>query len=222
MAIDIIIILIMLFSVYAGVRKGFSATVFHTCGWLVAVIAAIVFSSQIRNLISERTALYDNIKMSVTKKIQDSAATSVNDLLPLPDGVSDFLSNTVNILSTPVINTIASFIYYVVCFLFSVAVIKIILFVIIRLFSKKYAGGIRGFADSLTGGIIGVIRGTVLLLLVLALLFPAVSLVSDSFSDTIVSSLENSQLAFYIYKNNPFIEIITNMSDMYITNLLGR
>ena len=90
------------------------------------------------------------------------------------------------------------------------------------LYLEKYAGGLLGFADGLLGGLIGVVRGIVLVLLVCVLLFPALSLMSPELADAAASGLESSHFALYIYENNPFTEILDNMSAMHIGDLLSR
>ena len=104
----------------------------------------------------------------------------------------------------------------------TVIAVMLVLYIFLRLFSKKYTDGLLGFTDGVLGGLIGVIRGIVLVLLASVMLFPAVSLMSPELSESLASCLENSHFALYIYENNPFAEILDNMTDMYIGDLLNR
>lgn len=214
MALDIFFALILLCSVALGIRSGFLAAVFHTCGWLAAVICGFVFNSEARDLLSARTHIYESIRESISQKFSET----ITDGLPVPDGFSDILGYA----AEPAVTATANALYSTVCFVLTVAAFMLVLYVFLRIFSKKYAGGLLGFTDGLLGGLIGVVRGIVLVLLVCVLLFPALSLMSPELADAAASGLENSHFALYIYENNPFAEILDNMSAMHIGDLFDR
>lgn len=214
MALDIFFALILLCSVALGVRSGFLAAVFHTCGWLAAVICGFVFNSEIRGLLADRTHIYESIRENISHKFSDT----MTDSLLIPDGFSDILSHA----AEPAVTAAAEALYGTVCFALTVAAVMLVLYIFLRIFSKKYTGGLLGFADGLLGGLAGAVRGVVLVLLFSVLLFPALSLMSPELADAAASSLENSHFALYIYENNPFAEILDNMPAMYIGSLFGR
>ena len=218
MALDIFFGLILLCSVLLGIRSGFLAAVFHTCGWLAAVICGFVFNSKIRGLLSEHTHIYESIKENISQKFSETVTQPIADILLIPDGFSGLLGNAAN----PAVTAAADAVYCAVCFVLTVIAVMLVLYIFLRLFSKKYTDGLLGFTDGVLGGLIGVIRGIVLVLLASVLLFPAVSLMSPELSESLASCLENSHFALYIYENNPFAEILDNMTDMYIGDLLNR
>lgn len=222
MALDIFFGLILLCSVLLGIRSGFLAAVFHTCGWLIAVICAFVFNSKIRGLLSEHTHIYESIKENISQKFSETVTQPIADILLIPDGFSDFLGNAAEKAADPAVTAVSNAVYCAVCFVLTVIAVMLVLYIFLRLFSKKYTDGLLGFTDGVLGGLIGVIRGIVLVLLASVLLFPAVSLMSPELSESLASCLENSHFALYIYENNPFAEILDNMTDMYIGDLLNR
>ena len=222
MALDIFFGLILLCSVALGIRSGFLAAVFHTCGWLAAVICAFVFNSKIRELLSEHTHIYESIKDNISQKFSETVTQPIADSLLIPDGFSDLLGNAAETAAGPAVTAAANAVYCAVCFVLTVIAVMLVLYIFLRLFSKKYTDGLLGFTDGVLGGLIGVIRGIVLVLLASVLLFPAVSLMSPELSESLASCLENSHFALYIYENNPFAEILDNMTDMYIGDLLNR
>ena len=83
MALDIFFGLILLCSVLLGIRSGFLAAVFHTCGWLIAVICAFVFNSKIRGLLSEHTHIYESIKENISQKFSEKVTQPIADALPV-------------------------------------------------------------------------------------------------------------------------------------------
>ena len=222
MALDIFFGLILLCSVLLGIRSGFLAAVFHTCGWLIAVICAFVFNSKIRGLLSEHTHIYESIKENISQKFSEKVTQPIADALPVPDGFSGLLGNAAEKAEDPAVTAVSNAVYCAVCFVLTVIAVMLVLYIFLRLFSKKYTDGLLGFTDGVLGGLIGVIRGIVLVLLASLLLFPAVSLMSPELSGSLASGLENSHFALYIYENNPFAEILDNMTDMYIGDLLNR
>ena len=222
MALDIFFGLILLCSVLLGIRSGFLAAVFHTCGWLIAVICAFVINSKIRGLLSEHTNLYESIKENISQKFSEKVTQPIADALPVPDGFSGLLGNAAEKAADPAVTAVSNAVYCAVCFVLTVIAVMLVLYIFLRLFSKKYTDGLLGFTDGVLGGLIGVIRGIVLVLLASVLLFPAVSLMSPELSESLASCLENSHLALYIYENNPIAEILDNMTDMYIGDLLNR
>ena len=215
MALDIFFGLILPCSVLLGIRSGFLAAVFHTCGWLIAVICAFVFNSKIRGLLSEHTHIYESIKENISQKFSEKVTQPIADALPVPDGFSGLLGNAAEKAADPAVTAVSNAVYCAVCFVLTVIAVMLVLYIFLRLFSKKYTDGVLG-------GLIGVIRGIVLVLLASVLLFPAVSLMSPELSESLASCLENSHFALYIYENNPFAEILDNMTDMYIGDLLNR
>ena len=222
MALDIFFGLILLCSVLLGIRSGFLAAVFHTCGWLIAVICAFVFNSKIRGLLSEHTHIYESIKENISQKFSEKVTQPIADALPVPDGFSGLLGNAAEKAADPAVTAVSNAVYCAVCFVLTVIAVMLVLYIFLRLFSKKYTDGLLGFTDGVLGGLIGVLRGIVLVLLASVLLFPAVSLMSPELSESLASCLENSHFALYIYENNPFAEILDNMTDMYIGDLLNR
>lgn len=218
MSLDIFFSLILLCSVVFGIRSGFLAAVFRTCGWLIAVICAFIFNSKIRELLSEHTHIYISIEENMSQKFSETVTQPIADALPVPDGFSDFLGNA----AEPAVAAVADAVYSAVCFVLTVVAVMLVLYIFLRLFSKKYTDGLLGFTDGILGGLIGVIRGIVLVLLASLLLFPAVSLMSPELSESVASSLESSHFALYIYENNSFAEILDNMTDMYIGDPLNR
>ena len=222
MALDIFFGLILLCSVLLGIRSGFLAAVFHTCGWLIAVICAFVFNSKIRGLLSEHTHIYESIKENISQKFSEKVTQPIADALPVPAGFSGLLGNAAEKAADPAVTAVSNAVYCAVCFVLTVIAVMLVLYIFLRLFSKRYTDGLLGFTDGVLGGLIGVIRGIVLVLLASVLLFPAVSLMSPETSESLASCLENSHFALYIYENNPFAEILDNMTDMYIGDLLNR
>ena len=222
MALDIFFGLILLCSVLLGIRSGFLAAVFHTCGWLIAVICAFVFNSKIRGLLSEHTHIYESIKENISQKFSEKVTQPIADALPVPAGFSGLLGNAAEKAADPAVTAVSNAVYCAVCFVLTVIAVMLVLYIFLRLFSKKYTDGLLGFTDGVLGGLIGVIRGIVLVLLASVLLFPAVSLMSPELSGSVAGSLDNSHFALYIYENNPFAEILDNMTDMYIGDLLNR
>ena len=189
-----------------GIRSGFLAAVFHTCGWLIAVICAFVFNSKIRGLLSEHTHIYESIKENISQKFSEKVTQPIADALPVPDGFSGLLGNagggSGQILAVP---AVSNAVYCAVCFVLTVIAVMLVLYMFLRLFSKKYPDGLLGFTDGVLGGLIGVIRGIVLVLLASVLLFPGgFAYVTGAFRVCWLPALKIRIFALYIYEIQSF------------------
>ena len=147
MALDIFFGLILLCSVLLGIRSGFLAAVFHTCGWLIAVICAFVFNSKIRGLLSEHTNIYESIKENISQKFSEKVTQPIADALPVPDGFSGLLGNAAEKAADPAVTAVSNAVYCAVCFVLTVIAVMLVLYIFLRLFSKKYTDGLLGFTD---------------------------------------------------------------------------
>ncbi len=199
MIFDIFFTFILLFSIVLGIRSGFLAAVFHTCGWLAAVICGFVFNSEIQEFLHEHTHIYDAVKERVSLKFDET----ISDILFIQNDFSKPFESAVTAATDAA--------YSIICFVLTVIAVMLILYILLHIFSKKYTDGLIGFADGALGGLIGAVRGVILLLLISLFLFPAISLISPLSADAAAAALESSHFASYIYENNPLGEILSNI-----------
>lgn len=209
MILDIIVIVIMVLCMVFGFRRGFVHTFVHTLGWFGAMIAAFFFTSQLKDLLTEKTTLYDQIFTMFSDKLSlstDSVTSSAATLpLILNRSVNSATAEASNLLSTK----LADLTMTILCFVIIFIVVKALLFFITLAFSRKQNKGFVGFFDGLLGLVVGMIRGIIFVFIFLALLLPITNLVSPASTQLILNSLSASYFSRTLYDSN-FIVLIIN------------
>lgn len=209
MILDIIVIVIMVLCMVFGFRRGFVHTFVHTLGWFGAMIAAFFFTSQLKDLLTEKTTLYDQIFTMFSDKLSlstDSVTSSAATLpLILNRSVNSATAEASNLLSTK----LADLTMTILCFVIIFIVVKALLFFITLAFSRKQNKGFVGFFDGLLGLVAGMIRGIIFVFIFLALLLPITNLVSPASTQLILNSLSASYFSRTLYDSN-FIVLIIN------------
>ena len=100
---------------------------------------------------------------------------------------------------------VTDFLMTVAAFLILVMASKILLYILIALFSKRNNPGATGIIDGLLGLGVGFIKGFVVVYLVLAIMIPAVNLASPDHAFSLLTSLDSSLMAKDLYDNNPLL-----------------
>lgn len=206
---DIIVGAILILTMVSGFRKGFVYTFSHTLGWLGAMAAAFLLSPWLRGLLTERTELDSHIHESFADKLSLSSdcLNSSADSFPLIMGrsVNTAAGEAADLLS----DKLTSITMIVISFLLLFFAVKIVLFFLTIALSRKERKGFAGFFDGLLGLVAGMIRGVIFVFLFLALLLPAVNLMSPASTDLVLSSLKASHFARTLYDSN-FVVLIIN------------
>lgn len=209
MILDIIVIVIMVLCLVFGFRRGFVHTFVHTLGWFGAMVAAFFFTSQLKDLLTEKTTLYDQIFTMFSDKLSlstDSVTSSAATLpLILNRSINSATAEASNLLSTK----LADLTMTILCFVIIFIVVKALLFFITLAFSRKQNKGFVGFFDGLLGLVAGMIRGIIFVFIFLALLLPITNLVSPASTQLILNSLSASYFSRTLYDSN-FIVLIIN------------
>lgn len=209
MFLDMIIAAILVVTMVSGFRKGFVYTFTHTLGWLGAMAAAFLLSPWLRELLSEKTELTDRVHESFLDKLSLSSdcVSSSADSFPLIMGrsVNAAAGEAAELLA----DKLTAITMIVISFLLLFFAVKIVLFFLTIALSKRQNKGFTGFFDGLLGMIAGMIRGVIFVFLFLALLLPAVNLMSPVSMDLALGSLEASHFAKTLYDSN-FVVLIIN------------
>lgn len=80
--VDIIIIVLLVFSVFMGYKKGLVKTLFGCFSLIAAIVLASVFGAPVGNAVKD-SVFFDGVEQSVTNEI----STNVNDLQEKPDAL---------------------------------------------------------------------------------------------------------------------------------------
>ena len=111
---------------------------------------------------------------------------------------NEVTGNITESLATTFADAILAILSFVLIFL----VIKFILWLLLRGFSKRHRDGLSGCLDGLFGLVAGAVKGAILVLLFLALLMPFINFVSPDSADAVMKTLSESYIAGFLYDHN--------------------
>lgn len=204
---DIIIVLLVLLSIINGYAKGFVRTFLHAIGWILSMVLAFVWSPKVQEWLLSHTKIYDNMKELLTDKFADSVpgAAATFSLLPksLSEGLDSFTGNITSLMTT----RMTDIIFMILSFVLVVFAIKLVLYILVGLLSKKNRRGLTGMVDGLLGTLAGAVVGVLLVYVLLALLIPLTALAGPDLTLTIGGAIDKSFIANEMYNNNLVIMV---------------
>lgn len=210
MVFDIAIILILiLFGVY-GFRKGFLFTLIHMVGWAVALVGAYFGVTALGNFLKEKTSFYDWLLAGYTSRFTESASNLTNSVDSLPQGLSMSLNDMASSTASGVARSFANLTYLVILFVGLFLVCKVLMWLILRLFSKNYRDGFTGFFDGFFGMLFGILKGIIFVLLLLALMMPLADFFAPDLAVAFADQLTDSMIAKPLYDNNILLILAEN------------
>jgi len=210
MFFDVLIIIIIVACAVFGFRNGFLVSLSRIGGWLGALAIAFFFRERISDWLIENTSFYENTQARVEKVCQsfvenyDGAADSSGDA----GGFGSILSRIGEKLASAAAEQITSHLWTVIVFISIVIGVKIILFVLTLLLSKRFHGGMLGGIDGIAGLLFGLFQAAVAILVVFAFILPISYTINAKAHENIQKSMDNSYVAKFIYENNPLLDFI--------------
>jgi len=206
MVLDILIGFIIICSMVFGYRAGFIWTFFHTLGWIVALVLAFIWTPRARDFLFLDTNLYSSVSEALSERLLEvSNIQSITANLPriLRESVDRLASQTMDAAGM----LLSDILFTIISFIFVFFAVKLVFFLIVFLFSKKYSDGVSGVLDGLAGLIIGFVKGILLVFAMLTAMIPILSMFNTGLVEVVVGWLDSSQLAGTLYDNN-FLALI--------------
>ena len=210
MFFDVLILAIIVVCAVFGFRNGFLISLSRIGGWLGALIVAFLYREKVSNWLLKNTDFYAKTKDRVENVCQAFVDnyTGAGDPSGGAGGFSATLGKVGEALAKAAAEQITAHLWDVIVFVGIVFGIKILLFVLILLLSKKFHAGMIGGIDGVAGLLFGLFQAVALILVVFALILPISYTVSAKTHDDIRNSMDNSTVAKLIYENNPLLDFI--------------
>jgi uncharacterized membrane protein required for colicin V production len=222
MIIDAIIALIILFFVFIGFKNGFTHTIFHTLGWIAAIIAAVFLQKPFGNFLENHTTIYghmydktEGLLTSLVDKVlgaktgDASTADSIYGVSNIPGVLNDAMQNATEKVTPIAASQATDILFAIVTFLILLFLTKLVFFTLTAIFSKKYRKkGIVGGLDGLAGAVLGIAQAALLIFALLALLLPVSYIVNPSAYNWVIHSMDRSIFSQYLYENNPLLYLL--------------
>ena len=202
--VDTIIVIILVYAVIQGFRRGFVHTFLHAVGWILAVVLGFVWYPHVIDFLKENTGYYDTVRGMIAERIAEKTGSAADSAMTgIPEVIRDLLDKAIDSASNAIANTLsaslANLIFNIIGFLAVAIAIKIILMLLTLLFSKEKRGGVIGVTDGFLGLFAGGLKGTILIYILLALMVPVASLSGSSF---LTDQIDGSVIGSYLYDNN--------------------
>jgi uncharacterized membrane protein required for colicin V production len=210
MWVDGIIVIMLIFAVVQGYRRGFLYTFIHTVGWIIAVVLGFVWYPHVIEFLKEKTGFYDSIHGKIAERIAENAGNTTDAAMTgIPEVIRDLVEKAINSATDAIANTMSdsltNLVFNILGFLVVAIVIKLILMSLTFLFSKEKNDGFIGGIDGFFGIFAGALKGIILVYILLALMVPITSLSGSSF---LIAQLDGSVLGSYLYDNNLILKMV--------------
>ena len=207
MAVDLIIIVIMVSSIFVGLKKGLISCIIDIAAVIVALILAILLCRPITNLVIENTNFDESLATTISQNIPLSDTDfKVEANTNLPEGIVDYINSiteNVNTSKEEAFNAIgveiASGIISVIVFIAIFVIVRIIL-TLIKVVSKIIDKiPLLSQVNKVGGAVLGAIEGAIIIYVI----FAAVSMIAPVISDTnLLELINSSNIGSIMYNNN--------------------
>lgn len=207
---DFIIVLILALSAVLGARKGFAMTLASFMQWFVCIIAGLLLCNKTKAFLIDDTTLDNAINRMVLSHIE----TTIEESVPykaMPDLFSSWINQGAEDFAYGTSASITNVVMTIIAFLTVVLAIKVIGFLAVYLFSRKYNEGVTGFFDGLMGFMFGLVRGVLLVLLFFTVLVPVLGVIWPDISETIIELMDGTRLAGILYDDNMILVLIRDL-----------
>lgn len=207
---DLILVLIIALSIITGYAKGFVRTFLHAIGWLLSMVLAFVWSPKVQEWLLANTKVYENMKEVLTDKFADSVPGTAATFDILPNVLSKGLDSVTGSVSAFMATRMADITFTLLSFVLVILAIKLALYILVGLLSKKNRRGLTGMADGALGAVAGCVTGVLLSYVLLALLIPLAALAGADLTQTISNAIDKSFIVKEMYTNNLVIMVFQN------------
>ena len=213
MWVDGLIVIIVIFAIIQGYRRGFVHTFIHTVGWILAVVLGFIWYPDVIGFLKEKTGFYDAIRERIAERVAENAGNTADSVMTgIPEVIRDLLDKAIdsatNAIAVSLSENLTSLIFNIIGFLAVAAAIKLFLMTLTFLFSKEKNDGFIGGIDGFFGLLAGALKGVILIYILLAFMVPVTSLSGSSF---LIDQLDGSVLGSYLYDNNLILRMVKGL-----------
>ena len=210
MFFDVLILIVIVACAVFGFRNGFLISLARVGGWIGALVVAFLYRDKISDWLLENTDYYEKTQIRVENVCRAFVENYIGEGDPSggAGGFSKVLERLGEQLAVAASEQITAHLWTVLVFVGIVLGIKLLLFILILLLSKKFHAGMLGGIDGVAGLLFGFFQAIVAILIVFAFILPLSYMVSAKTHDDIQKSMDESIVANLIYENNPLLDFI--------------
>ena len=207
MAVDLIILIIMVSSIFVGLKKGLISCIIDIAAVIVALILAILLCRPITNVVIENTNFDESLATTISQNIPLSDTDfKVEANTNLPEGIVNYINGiteNVNTSKEEAFNAIgvelASGIISVIVFIAIFVIVRLVL-ALIKVVSKIIDKiPLLSQVNKVGGAICGAIEGAIIIYAI----FAVISMIAPVISNTnLLELIYNSNIGSMMYNNN--------------------
>ena len=205
---DIVIVLILLFSIFLGYKKGLVNVGFNLFAIIISIAVTLIFYSPITNVVINNTQIDENIEKVIidngTKEVEQNTenSTVTSYIQNYAEGLAQNAQNTAvqTAAHSIAINAVGigvMILLFIVTRL-ALSILKIATNIITKIPIIKQCNEIAGIAY-------GILRGLIIVYVILAITFFVSFLSGDSTINTII---ENTYVTKLFYNNNIILKLL--------------
>mgnify|MGYP000979486039 CR=1 FL=1 len=231
--IDLAIIIIILLFTLIGFAKGFMKQVLSVANWLLGLIGSFLLIKPFSALLSKT-----EISASINNKVADWIATKGDTFNQLVDynrvdeqlaeaiselGLPKFIASAITggfhmtgaegdiTLAEALAPTLGSVILSVIAFILLFIILIILLKIIFKFLNSIFDDGVLGVVNKLLGGVLGLLKGAVMVSLIM-LLLSVLSGIIPGLNNFLIADLRLESEGFgigkFFYESNPLLALI--------------
>ena len=207
MAVDLIIIIIMVSSIFVGLKKGLISCIIDIAAVVVALILAILLCRPITNAVIENTNFDENLAQTISQNIPLSDTDfKVEENSNLPEGIVNYINGITENVNTSkeeafdaIGKELAGGVITVIVFIAIFIIVRIIL-ALIKVVSKIIDKiPLLSQVNKIGGAVCGAIEGAIIIYAILAV----ISMIAPIISNTgLLELIYNSNIGSIMYNNN--------------------
>lgn len=203
-------------NIYQGYKKGFLRIALSLVSWIVVVVAANAFAPQMTELLISQTTIDETIMQTIQQAVTETVE-NINIEQQLPPELNKLLLDRnisfeelfqANMIETEKLLPYISSILQILCTIILLIALKIILFIIDKVFALATNLPLIGQADKFLGLALGLIKG-ILLTWILMTTITFGAMINGDFS--IITTIHESQILTWLYENNIVLNFIMNL-----------
>lgn len=207
MVVDLIILIIMVSSIFVGLKKGLISCIIDIAAVIVALILAILLCRPITNVIIENTNFDESLATTISQNIPLSDTDfKVEANTNLPEGIVNYINSiteNVNTSKDEAFNAIgvelASGIISIIIFIAIFVIVRLVL-ALIKVVSKIIDKiPLLSQVNKVGGAICGAIEGAIIIYVI----FAVISMIAPVISNTnLLELINSSNIGSIMYNNN--------------------
>ncbi len=207
MVVDLIILIIMVSSIFVGLKKGLISCIIDIAAVIVALILAILLCRPITNVVIENTNFDESLATTISQNIPLSDTDfKVEANTNLPEGIVNYINSiteNVNTSKDEAFNAIgvelASGIISIIIFIAIFVIVRLVL-ALIKVVSKIIDKiPLLSQVNKVGGAICGAIEGAIIIYVI----FAVISMIAPVISNTnLLELINSSNIGSIMYNNN--------------------